>query len=302
MAETVSKLQKHTCPSCGGPLRVNLERQMYECPFCGVTYDYEYFRKDDVLLRAAQCLKRGEWMAATEAYDFLLTKEPHNSEALLGKILAAAHMKKQDDMANLELFRSLNFAKVKKCTDQAVRDADSAHKKYFEKVQELFDCAKEYDARNDTIERSNQRRKIENSKLNAKKEERDMPIGLMILIAVPLGVFALYFLLAYLIGNSRTEDYAGLYQSISIQRQGDTDIALALFVVSLVLLIVVVTYCLIKYLLVKKATKKEVESIEEEIDSLGGDLKSGIDVSEAMKKRIRELYYEIRKLRIEADK
>ena len=302
MAETVSKLQKHTCPSCGGPLRVNLERQMYECPFCGVTYDYEYFRKDDVLLRAAQCLKRGEWMAATEAYDFLLTKEPHNFEALLGKILAAAHMKKQDDMANLELFRSLNFAKVKKCTDQAVRDADSAHRKYFEKVQELFDCAKEYDARNDTIERSNQRRKIENSKLNAKKEERDMPIGLMILIAVPLGVFALYFLLAYLIGNSRTEDYAGLYQSISIQRQGDTDIALALFVVSLTLLIVVVIYCLIKYLLVKKATKKEVESIEEEIDSLGGDLKSGIDVSEAMKKRIRELYYEIRKLRIEADK
>ena len=159
MAETVSKLQKHTCPSCGGPLRVNLDGQMYECPFCGVTYDYEYFRKDDVLSRAAQCLKRGEWMAATEAYDFLLTKEPHNSEALLGKILAAAHMKKQDDMANLELFRSLNFAKVKKCTDQAVRDADSAHKKYFEKVQELFDCAKEYDARNDTIERSNQRRK-----------------------------------------------------------------------------------------------------------------------------------------------
>ncbi len=302
MAETVSKLQKHTCPSCGGPLRVNLERQMYECPFCGVTYDYEYFRKDDVLSRAAQCLKRGEWMAATEAYDFLLTKEPHNFEALLGKILAAAHMKKQDDMANLELFRSLNFAKVKKCTDQAVRDADSAHRKYFEKVQELFGCAKEYDARNDTIERSNQRRKIENSKLNAKKEERDMPIGLMILIAVPLGVFALYFLLAYLIGNSRTEDYAGLYQSISIQRQGDTDIALALFVVSFTLLIVVVIYCLIKYLQVKKATKKEVESIEEEIDSLGGDLKSGIDVSEAMKKRIRELYYEIRKLRIEADK
>ena len=297
MAEAVSKLQKHTCPSCGGPLRVNLDRQMYECPFCGVTYDYEYFRKDDVLSQAAQCLKRGEWMAATEAYDFLLTKEPHNFEALLGKILAAAHMKNQDDMANLEIFRSINFSQVKTCTDQAIRDADSAHKEYFEKVQELFACAKEYDARKDTVEKSSQRRKIENLKLNAKKEERGMPIVLMILIAVPLGIFALYFLLAYLIGNSKTEDYVGTYQSIYIQHQENVDIALALFVVSLSLLIVVVTYCLIKYLLGKKATKQEMESIEEKLDSLGGDLKSGIDVAEAMEKRIRDLYYEIRKLR-----
>ena len=141
MAETVSNIKKHSCPSCGGPLRVNLDGQMYECPFCGVTYDYEYFREDDVLSRASQFLQRGEWTAAADAYDFLLSKDPHNFEALLGKILVAAHMKRQEDMSNLELFRSINFAKVKKCTAQAVRDTDSAHKEYFEKVQELFACA-----------------------------------------------------------------------------------------------------------------------------------------------------------------
>ncbi|MBR6614815.1 MAG: hypothetical protein IKK95_02410, partial [Lachnospiraceae bacterium] len=86
-------------------------------------------------------------------------------------------------------------------------------------------------------------------------------------------------------------------QSIYIKKVGDTDIMLALFFVLITLLIVVVTYGLIQYLRVKKATNKEVESIEEELDSLGGDLKSGIDGAEAMQKRIRELYYEIRKLK-----
>lgn len=298
MAETVSNIKKHSCPSCGGPLRVNLDGQMYECPFCGVTYDYEYFREDDVLSRASQFLQRSEWTAAADAYDFLLSKDPHNFEALLGKILVAAHMKRQEDMSNLELFRSINFAKVKKCTAQAVRDTDSAHKEYFEKVQELFACAEEYDARKDTVEQSHQRRVIENRKLNAKKEERDMPIGLMLLIGIPLASFAMYFLLGYFIEKSSAEEYySTMYQSIYIKKVGDTDIMLALFFVLITLLIVVVTYGLIQYLRVKKATNKEVESIEEELDSLGGDLKSGIDGAEAMQKRIRELYYEIRKLK-----
>ena len=88
-----------------------------------------------------------------------------------------------------------------------------------------------------------------------------------------------------------------MYEGMYIKRVGGADMSLALLFVLITLLIVVVTYGLIQYLRVKKATNKEVESIEEELDSLGGDLKSGIDGAEAMQKRIRELYYEIRKLK-----
>ena len=51
MSDSVLNVKKHTCPTCGGQLRVDLSRQMYECPFCGVTFDYAYFNEDDVIDR-----------------------------------------------------------------------------------------------------------------------------------------------------------------------------------------------------------------------------------------------------------
>ena len=41
----------HLCDACGGHLKVDLEKQIYTCPFCGVTYDYEYFKEDDIISR-----------------------------------------------------------------------------------------------------------------------------------------------------------------------------------------------------------------------------------------------------------
>ncbi len=297
MTESVSNMKKHSCPSCGGQLRVNQDGQMYECPFCGVTYDYEYFREDDVLSRASQFLRNGEWVAATDAYDFLLTKEPHNFEALLGKILAAAHMKRQEDMSNIELFRSIDYAKVKDCTSQALRDTDSTHKEYFEKVQELFACGEEYDARKDNIEKSKQRCRLGNNKLESKKDERSMPIALMMLIVIPLGGFALYFLLGYFADKSEAEMFnTDMYRSIYLQRQESDDFALILAFVAIALMIIPVTYCLIRYFRAKRVIDKELETIKGDLVSVGESLKSDIDEADAMQKRIRSLYYEIRKL------
>ena len=297
MAESVSNIKTHSCPSCGGQLRVNLNRQMYECPFCGATYDYEYFREDDVLSRASQFLRNGEWVAATDAYDFLLTKEPHNYDALLGKILAAAHMKRQEDMAKIEFFRSMDYVKVKDCTSQALRDTDSTHKEYFEKVQELFACGEEYATRKDNIEKSKQRCRLENNKLEAKKDERSMPIALMMLVVIPLGAFALYFLLRYFVDKSNAEIFnTDMYRSIYLQSQEKDDFALILAFVALALMIIPVIYCLIKYFRAKRSINKDLESINENLVTLKESLKSDIDEADAMQKRIRSLYYEIRKL------
>ena len=93
------KIKKHQCPSCGGSLRIDSDKQMYHCTFCGATFDYEYFREDRIHEAGETYLSRGEFMATTEAYEFMLKKDPHDFLALRGLMLAAAH---QTDMNELD--------------------------------------------------------------------------------------------------------------------------------------------------------------------------------------------------------
>ena len=72
---------------CGGHLEIDVDRQVYFCPYCGVTFDYDYFRKDNALDLARKALKRNEFGAAKDAFDYMLTKDPHDFEALRGLIL-----------------------------------------------------------------------------------------------------------------------------------------------------------------------------------------------------------------------
>ena len=62
------KIKQHQCPSCGGSLRIDRDKQMYHCTFCGSTYDYEYFREDRIHEAGETYLSRGEFMATTEAF------------------------------------------------------------------------------------------------------------------------------------------------------------------------------------------------------------------------------------------
>ena len=61
---------------CGGHLEIDVDRQVYFYPYCGVTFDYDYFRKDNALDLARKALKRNEFGAAKDAFDYMLTKAP----------------------------------------------------------------------------------------------------------------------------------------------------------------------------------------------------------------------------------
>ena len=80
-------VKSNICKQCGGLLDIDIDRQVYICPFCGVTFDYEYFRKDNVLDLAKKSIARREFGAAQDAYEYMLKKDPHNFEALRGLIL-----------------------------------------------------------------------------------------------------------------------------------------------------------------------------------------------------------------------
>ena len=80
-------LKSNVCNMCGGLLDIDIDRQVYICPFCGVTFDYEYFRKDNVLQIAKKAMLRKEFGGAEDAFTYMLKKDPHNFEALRGLIL-----------------------------------------------------------------------------------------------------------------------------------------------------------------------------------------------------------------------
>lgn len=134
MAENVIK--KHQCPSCGGNLIVNSEMQMYSCSFCGSTYDYEYFREEEMYDLAGRYLSRGEYQAAADAYRFILDKDPHDFTARRGLMLSAGRIKNMDELLTEET--KSNFSYDKEIVEEATEGASEDHKKYFEDLTVIF--------------------------------------------------------------------------------------------------------------------------------------------------------------------
>lgn len=145
MVENTSNIKKHTCPTCGGQLIVNEVRKMYECPFCGVTFDYEYFREDDVLERASRAIRLGEFQSAKEAYEFMLAKEPSNFEALRGMILVYAGARSTAEFADPKKLKTKNTPVVDEKIQYAIEHCLPEHQSYFSKMKELFDAADVYE-------------------------------------------------------------------------------------------------------------------------------------------------------------
>ena len=140
----MKEVNPHICPTCGGALTVNIERQMYECPFCGVTFDYDYYREESVLGIAAQALKSNEFDSADRAYDFLLEKEPDNFEALRGKALIAMNITKIDEIRSLDLFSKINYESANKQIDRGIESSKPQDREYFTVMKDIVDSGHEY--------------------------------------------------------------------------------------------------------------------------------------------------------------
>ena len=143
------KIKKHQCPSCGGSLRIDSDKQMYHCTFCGSTYDYEYFREERIHEAGETYLSRGEFMATTEAYEFMLKKDPHDFLALRGLMLAAAHL---TDMSELDQVNE-SFSYDSQMVNRVIENASEDDKKYFTEFAKVYaakkrlvDCSEEIEA------------------------------------------------------------------------------------------------------------------------------------------------------------
>lgn len=134
-------VKSNICKQCGGLLDIDIDRQVYICPFCGVTFDYEYFREDNVLEIARKAVVRNEFGSAKDAYDYMLKKDPHNFEALRGQILCKCKWTTMVPM--------LQNAEVHLLPDDpvllsAIENCLPEHKDYFGLIKQALEVLKDY--------------------------------------------------------------------------------------------------------------------------------------------------------------
>ena len=135
-------VKMHLCQNCGGHLKVDLEKQIYTCPFCGVTYDYEYFKEDDILSKAQTFEERGEFDAAVDAYKFYLTKDPHNTEVLKKVMLLTHHITDINALRDVKAMEG--FTSDPSATKWVAESSTEEFREFFETEQEIFENAYEY--------------------------------------------------------------------------------------------------------------------------------------------------------------
>ena len=144
-------VKAHVCPTCGAGLQIDSERQLYKCPYCGITFDYEYFREDDVLTKAESAMRSGEFVSALSAYEFMLSKDPHSFDALLGVILTKLKAKSVNELRNPEIYLDKNFPKINAEVSAALEKCLPEDRSYFEMIRGLIEKGSSYKDNSDEI-------------------------------------------------------------------------------------------------------------------------------------------------------
>lgn len=137
----MSIVKGNLCKQCGGLLDIDIDRQTYICPYCGVTFDYEYFREDSVKEIARKSIVRREFGAAKDAYEFMLAKDPHDFDALLGMFLSDIRWQSIHPILN---HNNVHFTEDNKRLKYAIDNCMPEDKGYFERIRELAKLADTY--------------------------------------------------------------------------------------------------------------------------------------------------------------
>ncbi|MBE7071200.1 MAG: hypothetical protein E7383_00380 [Ruminococcaceae bacterium] len=127
---------KHQCPSCGGYLNVDNDKQMYRCASCGSAYDFDYFREEKLHDLGETYLARGEFKAAVDVFKLILQNDPHDFPANRGMMLAAARMNSIDEIISNE--KPEEFSYDSKMVSEAVESASEEDKGYFIELGKVY--------------------------------------------------------------------------------------------------------------------------------------------------------------------
>ncbi len=142
-------VKSHNCTKCGGTLIVHNDLQQYECPYCSVFYDYEYFRSRDILEQAAASQKMLQYDSAIEKYEFILKKDPQNFTAIRGKLLCESKINRPEELRKAEKMMQISLDSLM----QAEKAVEPDGKPYFSQLLRLRMLARSQAALHDSEKR-----------------------------------------------------------------------------------------------------------------------------------------------------
>jgi hypothetical protein len=237
---------------------------MYHCTFCGSTYDYEYFREDRIHEAGETYLSRGEFMATTEAYEFMLKKDPHDFLALRGLMLAAAHL---TDMSELEQVDK-DFSYDSKMVSRVIEYASEKDKKYFMEFAKVYsdkkrvvDCSEEIEALREKKSKINSditQNNIEGEGNNG-KGGFSTKADLIPPLVVFLGAAALFILMTVDFAKDLIDDYASNSEYLASEFR----FVMSFGAISLFLVVFGILYFCFEMRRIKKLEKTNAEFYDE---------------------------------------
>ena len=131
--ESISNIN---CIKCGGQLLIDAKRSLCECGFCGVAYGTSLFFGEPNK-KAKEALVKQEFSEADHRYSYMLMLDPHDFEALRGRVLSSAkwsHVKVESNISNFWVNN------LRSRIESALEKALDSDKPYFEKYIEMTDA------------------------------------------------------------------------------------------------------------------------------------------------------------------
>ena len=125
------------CSKCGGKLTHDKVLKLYKCEFCGITYGYAVVfgtpRK-----KAYAAMQSGEMSIADHLFLRMLEIDPHDFDALRGRILCAGKWANFTKIRLASYLKWVDLNKVFERVGEAQKYCYSEYREYFDEISLLF--------------------------------------------------------------------------------------------------------------------------------------------------------------------
>ncbi|MBO4928433.1 MAG: hypothetical protein J5379_09335 [Clostridiales bacterium] len=190
----MSQLVSYTCPKCGGVLNVDKSQEIYDCPFCGNSFDFIFFHRKELFGEAELCMHRMEFTAATDKFKAILERNPQDFQALRGLVLCAGKVRSKNDLKSPESLQGANFNQMLVAIQDVKKRAKDEDVPYFTKLSEMLEMAKQFDQtdkdkknlHNDTMRQYGNIVNIENMRESSKQTAWEVIKAICGIITYPL--------------------------------------------------------------------------------------------------------------------